>query len=190
MPKFVNPHDINFFKHISEEWVDTIVETIVTLYKINPYASNEKYTNLYGETVGKTYYRPVPLTAVINREPTTYEYEGFGPHSQQTIEVKFNKHKIRSEMEGVNWISNNESGSVTHIQADDYGYPQIGDILGFDNNYYELTAVTEDNVIGGNRNLYGSGSDISEIETDARITIKCTAVLTSRTNINIDERTL
>ena len=133
MPKFINPHDLNLFKHVSEEWVDTIVEQIVTLYKIDPYASEEKYTNLYGETVGKVYYRPVTLTAVVNREDTTYEYEGFGPQVGQTIEIKFNKHKIRSEMEGVNWVSNNQSGSLTHVQADEFGYPRIGDIIGYDN---------------------------------------------------------
>ena len=93
-------------------------------------------------------------------------------------------------MEGVNWVSDGVSGSLTHIQSDEFGYPQIGDIIGFDNNFYEITMASEDNVIGGNKNMYGSGSDISDIETDTRITIKCTAVLTSRSSINIDERTL
>lgn len=189
MPKFINPHDLNFFKTISEEWVDTIVEQILTLYKIDPYASGDNYTNLYGETVGKTYYRPVPLTGVVNREDTTFEHEGFGLQVAQSLTIKFNKHKIRTEVEAVNWIGTAESGSVTHIQADEFGYPQAGDIIGYDDNYYEITTAREDYVVGGNKNMYGSGSDIADIETDARITITCTAILTSRRAINMSEGT-
>ena len=45
MPKFLVGRDIDFFKSIARELVDTVIENTVVLYKIN---LNETKINIYG----------------------------------------------------------------------------------------------------------------------------------------------
>lgn len=76
MARFALSRDIKFFEGISKELVDAVIETAVVLYKL---IVEESQTNLYGESLRKTYYQGVECTAIIERESSVSEYEGFGP---------------------------------------------------------------------------------------------------------------
>ena len=54
MPRFALDRDINFFKSISRELVDAVIETTVVLYKL---VIEDVKTNLYGESLNKSYYQ-------------------------------------------------------------------------------------------------------------------------------------
>ena len=66
MPKFLQARDITFFKSISRELVDTVIQVAVVLYKINIY---ETKTNLYGEALNKTWHQGVEIYALADKEP-------------------------------------------------------------------------------------------------------------------------
>ena len=124
MPRFALDRDINFFKSISRELVDAVIETTVVLYKL---VIEDVKTNLYGESLNKSYYQGLQTTAVIERDDTSVSYEGFGPDSGQNVQFRFNRFTL-----------------------EDKGfYPEIGDIIYHNDAYFEIDNVREDQLIGG-----------------------------------------
>ena len=124
MARFTLARDIKFFEGISRELVDAVIETAVVLYKL---IIEDSKTNLYGESLNKTYYQGVETTAVIERESSTSEYEGFGSDKNQSVEFRFNRFTL-----------------------EDTGfYPEVGDIIFHNNGYFEIDNVREDQLIGG-----------------------------------------
>jgi hypothetical protein len=124
MPRFALDRDINFFKSISRELVDAVIETTVVLYKL---VIEDVKTNLYGESLNKSYYQGLECTAVIERDDTSVSYEGFGPDSGQSVEFRFNRFTLE----------------------DKSFYPEIGDIIYHNDAYFEIDNVREDQLIGG-----------------------------------------
>lgn len=124
MARFSLDRDIRFFRDISRELVDDVITTTVLFYKL---IVEESKTNLYGESLGKTYYRPIQTTCIIERADTTVNYEGFGSDQSQTVEFRFNRFTLESK---------------------DF-YPEIGDIIFHNNAYFEVDNVREDQLIGG-----------------------------------------
>ena len=124
MARFNLDRDIRFFRDISRELVDSVVSTTVVLYKL---IIDESGTNLYGESLRKTYYQGVETTAMIEREDTSVTYEGFGSDQGQNVEFRFNRFTL-----------------------EDKGfYPEIGDIVYHNDAYFEIDNVREDQLIGG-----------------------------------------
>ena len=124
MARFTLDRDIRFFEGISRELVDAVVTTAVVLYKL--VIENSK-TNLYGESLSKTYYSGVECNAMIQREDTTATYEGFGSDQGQIVEFRFNRFSLK----------------------DTGFYPEIGDIIFHNDAYFEIDNVREDQLIGG-----------------------------------------
>lgn len=124
MARFNLDRDIRFFRDISRELVDSVIRTTVVLYKL---IIDESGTNLYGESLRKTYYQGVETTALIEREDTTVTYEGFGSDQGQSVEFRFNRFTLE------------ENGF----------YPEIGDIIYHNDAYFEIDNVREDQLVGG-----------------------------------------
>ena len=124
MARFALGRDISFFEGISRELVDAVVTTAVILYKL---IIEDSKTNLYGESLSKTYYQGVECNAMIQREDTQSNYEGFGSDQGQTVEFRFNRFTLE----------------------DKNMYPEIGDIIFHNNGYFEVDNVREDQLIGG-----------------------------------------
>ena len=124
MARFALGRDIRFFEGISRELVDAVVTTGVILYKL---IIEESKTNLYGESLSKTYYQSVECNAIIQREDTAANYEGFGSDTNQTVDFRFNRFTL-------------EDKSI---------YPEIGDIIFHNNAYFEVDNVREDQLIAG-----------------------------------------
>ena len=124
MARFALSRDIKFFEGISRELVDAVIETAVILYKL---VIEDSKTNLYGESLNKTYYQGVQCSAIIQREDTQANYEGFGADSAQTVQFRFNRFTLK----------------------DTGFYPEVGDIIFHNDAYFEIDNVTEDFLIGG-----------------------------------------
>ena len=88
MARFALGRDIRFFEGISRELVDAVVTTGVILYKL---IIEDSKTNLYGESLSKTYYQGVNCNAMIERGETQVTYEGFGADTNQTTQFRFNR---------------------------------------------------------------------------------------------------
>ncbi len=182
MPKFFHNRDIDFIKTISEEVVDYVVEQWITLFKMSV---GESKTNLYGESLGKVYHAPATLMCIVDREPQSIIHEGFGPDKEQAVTFAFNRQRLRThEIPDVHTI-NNQLIPAEAIQNSEFGYPQIGDIIIFDNSYYEIGQVTQEKLIGGSPLAFPSGSTESD---DNRMGLIATAHKVRKSTIQIEDR--
>ena len=150
MAKFVSSKDFEFFQHINREISAEIVDTLVILYKLNLDYVN---TNIYGESTEKISYTGIELSAFIDYQPNTAVSDsGFGIDQTQEAEFRF----VRSILE------------ERHI------YPEIGDIVGYNDAFYEINNIKEVQLIAGRPGYNES--------------IICEAHLTRRSNIQIEPR--
>jgi hypothetical protein len=149
MPKFISNRDVAFFKSIAREVVDTVVQNAIVLYKVN---LSETRVNLYGESVNKTWHTGVQLYALINKEPETARYEGFGSETDQNIEFRLDR-----------WMCEEKNA-----------YPEIGDVIFFNEAYFEIDNTTEIQYSGG----------LPEFS----FSIVCTTFMVSKSNLNIEAR--
>jgi len=153
MPKFMLDRDLQLFRSFARELVDTVIENTCVLFKVN---LNETKVNLYGESTNKTWYPGVELFVLIDKEPENVQYEGFGPDNTQNITFKFDR--LLCEERNT--------------------YPEIGDVIYFDNSYYEIDNTNEIQFVGG---LPGQNSD-------RNWSIVCSTFMVSKSNLNIEER--
>jgi len=133
--------------------VDTVIENTCVLFKIN---LNETRVNLYGESTNKTWHPGVELYVLIDKEPETAVYEGFGSDNQQNITFKFDR----------------------LLCEERNAYPEIGDVIYFDNSYYEIDNTNEVQFVGG---LPGENSD-------RNWSIVCSTFMVNKATLNIEER--
>ncbi len=127
MPKFISERDVAFFKGIAREVVDVVIQNAIVLFKVN---LNETKVNLYGESVNKTWHPGVELYALINKEPESANYEGFGPDTNQNVEFRLDRFMCEEKNT----------------------YPEIGDVIFFDGSYYEIDNTNEVQFVGGQPN--------------------------------------
>jgi hypothetical protein len=149
MPKFVLERDVDFFKSIARELVDDVVQNIITLFKIN---LNETKVNIYGEAMNKTWLPGVNLYALVDREPESARYEGFGADTDQNITFKVDRFKC-------------EEINV---------YPEVGDVIFYNNSYFEIDNTTEIQFAGG--------------QPYNNFSIVISTFMVSKSNLNIEER--
>ena len=124
MPKFVLGRDVDFFKSIARELVDDVIQNTIVLFKIN---MNETKVNIYGEALNKTWYPGVEVFALINKEPETARYEGFGLDTDQNITFKLDRWML--EEKGI--------------------YPEVGDVIHWNEGYFEIDNTNEVQMVGG-----------------------------------------
>lgn len=123
-PLFNRRRDIKFFNSLNDELLNRIIQTPIVVYKIN----TETPTNIYGESVEKTYTKGLQIGCLVTHDDqATDSSEGFGPIVTQTISVAFHREMIASR---------------------GY-YPEVGDIIEWNEAYYEINAVVENQLVGG-----------------------------------------
>lgn len=153
MPKFMLDKDLQLFRSFARELVDTVIENTCVLFKVN---LNETKINLYGEAMNKTWHPGVELFVLINKEGQTAAYEGFGAETNQNIEFRFDR----------------------LLCEERNAYPEVGDVIYFDDAYFEIDNTTEIQFVGG---LPGTNSD-------RNWSIVCSTFMVSKSNLNIEER--
>ena len=123
-PLFNRNRDIALFNSVNNELLHKVISTPVVVYKI----STETQHNIYGESVEKTYTKGIQIGCLVNHEEQTVDAsEGFGSDVSQNIQVAFHRDML------------NDRGF----------YPEIGDIVEFNESYYEINLVVENQLIGG-----------------------------------------
>jgi hypothetical protein len=149
MPRFVSTRDFDFFQHINRELIVDIVDIEIILYKL---INDIIKMNIYGESTEKTRYRGISLNALIKYPKISPSSEGFGTDAvQDNVEFRF----VRKLLQDVNV------------------YPEVGDIIKYNENYYEIHNINETQLIAG-RPEYNQ-------------TISCESHLTRRSSLNIEE---
>ena len=142
---FGSQKDFNVLTRIGRELLKDIIEQEIGYYKI---ALAETQANIYGEALDKVYYNPVKLNCLITRGDQVVSNDEFGADLGREASFAF----IREDLVDANTV------------------PEVGDILLWHEDYYEVDTVRENQLFVGrdksyNLTEYGSrfGSSVSII---------------------------
>jgi|TARA_R110000764_G_scaffold17375_1_gene47810 hypothetical protein len=124
MALFGGSRDINLFHTINSELINDIIQTEIGYYK---FVIERTSANVYGEAMGKVFYEPVRIAGLINRQDQSWSSDDFGSDINQTVNFQFLKEELRE----LNLI------------------PEIGDIILYRNNFYEVDTKIENQLIMG-----------------------------------------
>jgi hypothetical protein len=182
MPKFFNANDLDFIKTISEEVVDYVGEQSIILYKVSV---GESKVNLYGESLGRVYHAPAVLMCLVERDSTEAVYDGFGSDRAQGATFNFMRHRLRTQTLPLIRDVNGQTVPAEAIQNTQFGYPEIGDVIYFDQKYYEIDNITTDSMIGGSPKIYNQKTNEFE---DTKMQLIATTVLVRRSQVQIEDR--
>ena len=129
MALFGNNRDINLFHTINSELLKDIIQTEIAYYK---FALERTTSNVYGESMGKVYYEPMKIACLIDKQDQAWSSDDFGSDVNQNIEFRF----LKNELKDINLV------------------PQVGDLLLFRNNFYEVDSSVENQLIMGKDSDY------------------------------------
>lgn len=121
--------DINFFEHINRELLERIIEQKIGYYKIS---LDNTISNIYGESSEKTYSDPVLINCLITRGDQTTRDDNFGPDRSRSTSFAF----FRQHLVDINLV------------------PEIGDIIEWNGDYYEVDGLIENQLVVGKQPEY------------------------------------
>ena len=155
--------DVSLFRHLNRELINNIIEQKVGYYKIN---LDKTQPNMYGESSQKIYNDPVLLNCLIERGDTTAKTDEFGMDFIRDMKFRF----LRDDLAGIDLS--------TELPADGKGFtynivPEAGDVILWNNDFYEADNVNENQLIVGKDPLYSYSSDNDGYGSSWSIILEC-----------------
>lgn len=129
MALFGSRRDIRFFKGITKEVVENIVSTSIGYYKI---VLGDTPVNVYGEALNKYYIGPVLINCLIERSDTTSSQTDVALDLNRSFKFRF----FKDHLKDANVV------------------PEIGDVVMWNETYFEVDNVIENQLIWGKDNEY------------------------------------
>ena len=137
MALFGGSRDISLFHNLNKELINDIIQTEIAYYK---FALEQTKVNVYGEAPGKNYFEPMKIACLIERDDQAWSSDDFGSDINQSIKFNF----LKKELKDINLI------------------PEIGDLLLFRNNFYEVDSKTENQLILGRDPDYAISTETTD----------------------------
>lgn len=155
--------DISLFRHLNRELLNNIIEQKVGYYKI---ILDRTVSNIYGESSKKYYYDPVLINCLIERGDIESSIDDFGSDFDRKITCKF----LRDDLAGIDLS--------TELGPDGRGfahgvYPEIGDIVLFQGQYFEVDNVNDNQLIVGKDPSYSYSTNTDDFGSSWSISITC-----------------
>lgn len=116
MALFGTARDASLIRSINRELIHKILSIEVELYKVS---LDDTAINIYNESNSKAYYDPIKMCCLLTKQPSTANDGEFGIDFSRTVEFGF----LRDDLK--------EIGLVL----------ETGDIISWDNNYFEIDNV-------------------------------------------------
>jgi hypothetical protein len=162
MALFGSARDASLIRSLNRELINRFIDTEVAFYKLS---LNDTKANMYDESDKKVYYTPLRIHCLISKEDKTYTGDD-AYDSTRLGEFNF----LRDDLKDRNIVI------------------QEGDIIEYDNEFYEIDGVGSSQYWTG-RN---PETDIARIEGDRgeyglSVAVKVTAHVTRRNRLNIQE---
>ena len=137
MALFGGSRDISLFHSLNKELINDIIQTEIAYYK---FALEQTKINVYGEAPGKQYFEPLKIACLIDKQDQDWSVDDFGPNVNQSIGFRF----LKNELKDINLV------------------PEIGDLLLFKNNFYEVDTRVENQLILGKDPDYAISTETTE----------------------------
>ena len=129
MALYGSSRDASLFKKLNEELINKIVDVEIVYFKLS---LNDTDENIYGESDDKVYYSPVKIHCLVSRDDQAFKGDDFGVDYDQAAIFAF----LRDAL------------------VDKDIYPQVGDIVEWDLDYYEIDSLVENNYVVGKKSGY------------------------------------
>jgi hypothetical protein len=124
MALFGTVRDITMFKGVSVEFVHNVASQEIGYYKV---ILPNTQPNVYGEALVKDYIGPVLINCLIERGDFTTVTDSFGPDSRRDVVYRF----LKDDLQVANIV------------------PEVGDIIMYNELYYEVDNTNENQLILG-----------------------------------------
>jgi len=147
MPLFGGSRDISLFRTMNKELINDIIQTEIGYYK---FVLQDSETNLYGEAENKTYYEPLLIPCLITKDDQVWSESDFGSDMTQQMSFAF----LRASLVDVNLV------------------PQIGDIVLYNNDYFEFNSIVENQFFAGKNPSYSMNEDTDNFGVSMSIICK------------------
>jgi len=126
-PFFLPQKEIDTIDSMNEELIDEIIGQSVDIYKVSIDNTDE---NVYGESTTKYYEVGFRVNCMILFNEPEVIQDDFGTDVNSSIEMYFQRNNL-------------SSGSLNF-------YPEMGDIVDWNDHYWEINGTTEPQLIAGN----------------------------------------
>ena len=137
MALFGGSRDVSLFHNLNKELINDIIQTEVAYYK---FALEQTTVNVYGEAPGKNYYEPLKIACLIDKQDQAWSSDAFGSDVNQTIGFRF----LKQSLQDINLV------------------PEVGDLLLFKNNFYEVDSKIENQLILGRDPDYAIATETTD----------------------------
>jgi len=129
-PFFIPQKEFDLINQMNEELIDEIVGQSVDIYKVNVERTED---NVYGESTAKYYDIGFRVNCLIEYAEPTIEQNEFGADLNGNISMFFQRENL-------------SSGSLNF-------YPENGDIVDWNDYYWEINGTTEPQLFAGHPNF-------------------------------------
>lgn len=159
MALYGGSRDISFFRHINKELINNIIEQQVGYYILDLLKTN---SNIYGESLQKTYQNPVLVNCLIDRIDQAWSETDLGTDVTRTINVRF----------------------LRDILVDIQLVPKVGDIILWDENYYEISSLIENQFIVGKDPAYAYSDSVEDFGSSLSIIVAAQYIRPEKVGVN------
>jgi hypothetical protein len=162
MALYGGQRDVALFRNMNRELLRNIITQEIAYYKIG---LTETTVNLYGESSEKFYNDPVLLTCLITRGDQSYNDDDFGPDVKRNVSFAF----LRDDLVDLGLV------------------PEDGDIVSWQESYYEIHQIVENQLVLGKSEQYNM-TNLSNFGSS--LSIICNAHLTRAEKVGINRQRL
>lgn len=160
MSLFGHRSDFELFRVMSRELVNHVIEQTVGYYKVS---LKDTQSNIYGESSQKVFHDPVKLNCLITRGDQVITSDEFGQDMNRQSSFAFLKDAFES----------------SQMMA------EVGDIIFWNGDYYEVDTVRENQLFLGNDNDYSV--EAYQENYGSSISIICDAHLTRADKLGLEQ---
>jgi hypothetical protein len=162
MALYGGSRDVSLFRNMNRELLRNIITQEIAYYKIG---LNQTVTNIYGESSEKYFKDPVLLTCLITRGDQNFNDDDFGPDVTRDVSFAF----LRDDLVDLNLV------------------PEDGDIISWQESYYEVHSITENQLVLGKSEQYNM-TNLSNFGSS--LSIICNTHLTRAERLGINRQRL
>ena len=145
---FGSNRDFDLLVNINRELIKDIIEQEILYHKLS---LEDTDINLYGESLQKSFWNAVKLNCLITRGDQVIDIQEFGPDLGREASFAF----IRQDLVDVSVV------------------PEVGDIVEWQNDFYEVDTVRENQLFLGRDKSYNLTSTTSGFGSSLSIIVDC-----------------
>ena len=145
---FGSNRDFNLLTKINRELLTDIVEQEILYYKLS---LEDTEMNIYGESLSKVFYTPSKINCLITRGDQVIDIDEFGPDLGREASFAF----LRQDLVDIQVV------------------PEVGDIVLWHEDYYEVDTVRENQLFLGRDKSYNIASYGANFGSSVSIIVDC-----------------